>query len=94
MYRQCDSKGKPNPNGRCTAKHSDEIAMVFDEKPNAPLVLNDSIVSQNPTAKSSQAPKAATFQSPLSKLTPFSQEVRLTIIRSHNRTFTDGHHYR
>ncbi|NJM22081.1 MAG: M23 family metallopeptidase [Richelia sp. SM1_7_0] len=72
---------KTDPDGRCTANHSNEVAMIFDEKPNAPLVLNDSIVSQNPKprATSPQPPQATTFQSPVSKLSVSVASVNLTV---------------
>lgn len=66
---------KPQINGACSANNTREIAMVFDEKPNAPLKLNDEIVSQN--GESSTSSKV--FQSPSSKLSVSTASVDLAL---------------
>jgi hypothetical protein len=63
------------PNQGCNTDSSQEIAMIFDEKPSGELVGGDKIVSQNGTSNNSE-----TFNKPVSssiKVTPQSVNLRV-----------------
>jgi murein DD-endopeptidase MepM/ murein hydrolase activator NlpD len=62
-------------NSVCTTNNTREIAMVFDEKPQATLKLHDRIISQN---GGSSAPDN-TFKNPSSKLSVSVPTVDLTV---------------
>jgi murein DD-endopeptidase MepM/ murein hydrolase activator NlpD len=59
----------------CSTSHAREIAMVFDENPNAPLELYQKITSQNGGSSS----PSAVFQSPSSRLSVSVASADLTV---------------
>lgn len=66
---------KLKSNDACNTDNKREIAMLFDEKPNATLKINETIISNNGGSSTS----SLVFQSPLSKLTVSVPSVDLSV---------------